>query len=205
MATWRRPAPLGLGAASESMSTVAAPLLAGFSIATAGVISQSPSSYLLPGLTLIALTSSVIALVACVQFGFHARQYLYSREELQAWLPVKSESQSPPEIGTDLSRNQDAHFELWRRWSNRSATAFNIGILSIGLALTLTFVPPPSYAGVPLGAGEAAARWAAALLALIGTLAEAGWWMGEEVAPVVGRVVKKVSSRGRRQRTGTGR
>lgn len=180
---WKRPAYLGFPSAIDQMSTVAAPLLAGFSISFIGVITQAPKYYLAPGLALTFLTMAVISLVSCVQLGFYARQYIYSREEIEGWMPpdptpegtVADASQIPSK--TSIMINQGLDFEKWLTLAKRASVFFNIGIIAIGLSIGTSLLPPESYEGDPLSTHELRFRWVAASLAFLAALGETLWWI----------------------------
>src|SRR4051794_3488923 len=74
--------------AIESMSSVASPLLAGGAIALAGVVIQQADALLFPGITLTGLTIAAVTLILAVQFGFWARQFAVTPNEIAQWYPT---------------------------------------------------------------------------------------------------------------------
>jgi hypothetical protein len=62
--------PDGLG----TMATIAAPMLAGFTIALAGVVAQAADKFRWPGVALLLLTISAVLLVTSVQAGFWSQR-----------------------------------------------------------------------------------------------------------------------------------
>ncbi len=144
------------------MAGIAAPLLAGFSLTLVGVIASSPGSFRWPGTDILMLVIPAVLLVACVQFGFQARSYLYSAADIVAWRP-----DFPYENA--LKDQQARHFKLWQKWERRAGGAYDLAICALAVGVALT-VAPPRY-----GAAEAGLRWSASLLALVAGAAEAAW------------------------------
>ena len=163
---WRKPAPLGYGPALDSMSNVAAPLLAGFSITAIAAVAADSDKFRWPGAALVALTLATMLLVTSLQFGFHARGYLYSGEDLRAWWTDEELERRSDE----LQQTQHDHFGRWQQWGARARLAYNSGIIVLALGIALLLAPPPSAVHA-----EAALRWIAAALAGIGALGEFGW------------------------------
>nr|BBJ47512.1 hypothetical protein SAVMC3_01410 [Streptomyces avermitilis] len=126
---WRKPSPLGLGVAVDAVTNVAAPLLAGFAIATIGVVGADGGHFRWPGPVLLCLTLSALLFVTCVQFGFHARRHLYSFADISAWW-----SDEEMRDHRDLLREeQNADFQLWNRWRGRAYTAYSGGMVMLWL------------------------------------------------------------------------
>ena len=173
--SWQFPVPFGRGAATDTMTGVAAPLLAGFSLALLGVVAQAPGSFRLPGAALFTLTATTILMVGCVQLGFRARSYLYSAADISSWWPEPR----PPIVTEALQRQQAGHFALWLRWSNRARVAYNAAIIMLACGVALVLAPPDSYdpSGVPLSVPESSVRWAACVLAAAAGIGELGWAM----------------------------
>jgi hypothetical protein len=82
---WRRPAPLGNGPAVDAIGNVAAPLLAGFSVSTIGIVLTAESAIRWPGAVFITLTLAAASFIMCVQCNFHARVYFYSPADAADW------------------------------------------------------------------------------------------------------------------------
>ena len=176
---WQLPVPVGRGAAIDAMTGVAAPLLAGFSLALLGVVAQAPGSFLLPGPALLTLTATTILMVGCVQLGFRARGYLYSAADVSAWWP-----EPRPLIITDALQLQQAdHFAQWLLWSNRARVAYNASIIMLAFGVALVLAPPASYGDcqILVSPAESGIRWAACALAAAAGLGELGWAIRERV------------------------
>lgn len=163
---WRKPSPLGYGAAVDAVTNVAAPLLAGFGIATIGVVSADTGRFRWPGPLLLCLTLSALLFVSCVQCGFHARRHLYSYADIAAWW-------SDEEIRErrDLLREeQTADFESWNLWRGRAYAVYSGGMFMLWIGVALTLVPPAPGSSLDTGF-----RWAAAVVASGAALGEAVW------------------------------
>lgn len=177
--TWQFPMPLNRGIAVDSMASVAAPLLAGFSITLIGVVAQAPQSFRWPAATLFVLIVVVILMVACVQFGFRARPYLYSPGDIENWWPDRK----PKWIIQSLVEQQKGHYAEWLKWHSRARLSYNSAIVVLGIGLALVAVPPLSYEGAsgPLDGLESSIRWIAAGLALAGATTELAWILVDNV------------------------
>jgi hypothetical protein len=170
--TWKVPIPYGRAAAVESMTGTAAPLLAGFSLALLGVIAQAPSSFRWPGVAMTVLCVVVALLVACVQFGFRARSYVYSRTDLEAWLPGPYDQ----EFEDAFADQQRADWQEWVKWHGEARLTYNLAIVLLAVGLALVLVPPRSYpAPGTLTEAERIIRWAGAAFALAAGAGELGW------------------------------
>jgi hypothetical protein len=68
--SWSVPSPYGAPAAVDSLSTIAAPLLGGFSITLVGVVVQASEKFRFSSIALLLLTVAAVLLLLCVQCGF---------------------------------------------------------------------------------------------------------------------------------------
>ncbi|GAA5027826.1 hypothetical protein GCM10023335_64970 [Streptomyces siamensis] len=115
----------------------------------------------LAGPTLLLLVTAVILLLLSIQLGFHARQWIYSYEDLQNW--------------TGLSEPRKDDLEIQRRECvsgeeklERAGMVYNAGtvLLAFGVAMVL----------VPRGTGDLAVwRWAATILVAVASIAQVIW------------------------------
>jgi hypothetical protein len=144
-------------------------LLAGFSVATIGVVAANSHAFRWSGIALFALTASAILMVASLQFGFHARQHLYSAADIRDWWTA--EELNEPRIA-HLQREQKEDFRRWLNWSTKSRVAYNTGIVTLALGVAATLVPEPGK-GV-----QESLRWAAVGLATSGAIGELIWIYG---------------------------
>ncbi|ROO59055.1 hypothetical protein EDC02_0840 [Micromonospora sp. Llam0] len=178
---WTGPGDFGQPAAYDAKTGVAAPLLAGFSLALLGVVAQAPTSFRWPGATLTTLVVVCAVLVMCVQFGFRGRAVLYSKADVEAWGRLTTVL-APPAEQRLRARVQRNDMLRWRRWHRRTQLSYNAGIALLFIAIALALAPPESYGGnTPLSAGEAAWRWAGTGLAGCVSLAEIIWTVRDEV------------------------
>lgn len=163
---WRKPSPLGFGAAVDAVSNVAAPLLAGFAVAAIGVVAADSDKFRWPGPVLLFLTLAALSFVMCVQFGFHARRHLYSYADVTAWW-----TEEEVRDRHDLLREEQHHdFALWEGWRRRTYAAYTSGMIMLWLGVSLVLAPP-----APSGALDTPFRWAAAAVAAAAAVVEAVW------------------------------
>jgi len=163
---WATPAPLGYGAASEAAYFVAAPLLAGACVATVGVMGADADKFRWPAPAMLLLTLAFVAFIGSVQYGFHARQHLYSPADVDAWHPPGAGRRDED----SLRREQQRNFEEWRRLSRLGSLTYNAGIVFLGVGTTLVLVPPEGASLV-----AALCRWTASGVTALGSLAELEW------------------------------
>lgn len=179
---WEYPPPFGRAAAVETMTSVAAPLLAGFSIAVIGVVAQAPSSFRLPGITLAILTITAILLVACIQVGFRARAVLYSKAEIDSWWP-EEDRKADPLIDYSIRVNQNNDYKKWLDYHKRARQFYNLAIVSLAFGISTALVPPSYYGSIDhsiqLSQLESIARWTATGLATLAGLGEISWWISD--------------------------
>ncbi len=162
---WNVPKPLGYAAAIDGFGSVAAPLLAGFTIALIGITVplSSDSPVRNPGTALAFLAVSALSLLASVQCSMWARQYVVKPSEILDWWP-----DSHADAGLDRlaarSRLQDLRLTQWRyskisaTWLSRARLSYHVGILALLLGVLIILVPkhwtPSRVAGcIVLGIG----------------------------------------------------
>lgn len=135
----------------DAMAGVAAPLLAGFSIAFIGLVISSAAAFRWPGWTLLSLTVSALLLITAVQGGFWARHYR-------------------PDVSDEDRQAQNWNLALpeFKRWVHVTRWSYNSGIalLLLGIALALF---PGSHAR------DAVWRQAAAWIAVAAAIGEVIW------------------------------
>ena len=163
---WHKPAPLGYANALDSLASVAAPLLAGFSLASVVVVSENPGNFRWPGGAIVALTAAAVLLIGTVQCGFNGRQYLWSAADVLAWWP---EMTGDTELEDLLSEEQAEAFKRWEVWSRWTRATYNSGILAFIAALVLV-LPPQHSNGT-----QDNLRWAATGIAFVAWAAEVIW------------------------------
>jgi len=163
---WSKPRPLGYGNAVESVGTVASPLLAGFSLASVVVVSDDSTNFRWPGAAVFALVVAAVMLIAAVQCGFNARQYLWSGAEVREWWPDMKDDSDREAV---LSEQQALAFHRWDVWATWMRITYNFGILALLLGLALA-LPPQHDTDA-----QASWRWAAVGLAFAACAAEVCW------------------------------
>jgi hypothetical protein len=182
---WKKPVPLGYGQAIDAMTNVAAPLLAGFSITVIAAVAAASDKFRWPGAALCALALAVVLLVASLQFGFTARQHLYSAADVAAWW--SQEDLAQPLRSERLQGEQHIDYTSWRQWSFKAIIAYNAGITALAIGVALVLVPPPSVHHF-----EAVLRWIAAAVAVAGAFGGIVWG----AVPMVRRQLGSQLSRG---------
>ncbi len=172
---WAAPAEYGQPAATDAKNGVAAPLLAGFSIALLAGVAQAPTSFRWAGPTILLLILAIGAFVLCIQLGFNSRAKLYSRAEALAWGPVNDlPAERDEQIRAQIQR---AHLASWFRSQRHTQLSYNAAVTMLALALSLVAAPP--VAAVQDQADQAW-RWVAFGVGLALTALEAGWTLHNE-------------------------
>lgn len=144
----------------DSLASVAAPLLAGFSLTTIAIIAQEPQHIRWPGVSVVVFAGTGLLLIFSVQAGYHARAFLYSPGDIDNWWPDHK---------GDVDRRQWLHethahdLERWRVWSTRSRRCYNVGSMMLLIALA-TIAAPPS------GARQAELCWIGSAVVLVGAV-----------------------------------
>lgn len=122
---------LGYIPAMHTVSTIVAPLLAGFSVTLTGVVAQASDRFRYPGATLLLLALAVGAFVMCVQCGFWARSYL----------PTASETEGHHDAAPH--RNEAQYDE----WDRRTRLFYRIGLLLLLAGTATLLLPNNSHPG----------------------------------------------------------
>lgn len=161
---WERPARYGYASAIENMGSISAPLLAAVSVTLAAVLLTAPTAFPHLHLALVALMVGAFALIATVQFAFHARQFVTTPADLEAWWPNHAE----PATRDRLRELQRYHARSFECWAARARLAYNVGILSFGVGVVAMLTPAPIlHASI--------ADLAAPVVVSVCVLAEAVW------------------------------
>lgn len=163
---WRKPAPLGYGNAIDSVGSIAAPLLAGFSLASVLLVADDAANFRWPGGAVLALSVAAVLLIGSVQCAFNARQYLWSAADVADWWPdMKADSPREQLLRTE----QERAFRKWDVWVQWTRLTYHTGIVALLAALGVAL--PPQNGSSP----EGALRWAAAGVAFAGCAGEVAW------------------------------
>jgi len=163
---WAKPAPLGYAQAADAAHFVAAPLLAAAVAAMIGVVVADADKFRWPSVALLLLAGAGIALVASVQYGFHARALLYSPAELEEWWGRADFEKRK----SWLRSRQKAHYGAWKTKIGRAVTAYNIGATLLGSAVAVCLAPAAA-----VQSGGAVVRWVAAGLVAVAAAGELAW------------------------------
>ncbi len=164
---WQTPTRYGAAEAVISMGTIAAPLLAGFSLAAfIQVLGLSAGDVRYRDLPALLLLLAAALLVLAVQATFWARQYQVTPAELRDWWP-DADQQSRLDM---LKVEQASHMAKFKIWSRRARIAFDLGLLCLLAALAVLAVPP--------GPGSAPVRWAAVGVGALAFMLELAWVVG---------------------------
>ncbi|WP_328749896.1 hypothetical protein OHT57_31150 [Streptomyces sp. NBC_00285] len=161
---WAAPEPYGYGQGSASALFIAAPLLTAAALSLAGVVGGADDEFQWPGPTLLLLVTAALALIASIQFAYHARLYLYSHGDLESWLgPAHVKA-----FASDLRVKQERDQEVWSRYQLWAVHAFNSGTILLGIGIAAALVPPDCGRQIEC-------RWAASIVVLTATLTDAVW------------------------------
>jgi hypothetical protein len=162
---WRKPGSLGYPAALDAVGNVAAPLLAGLSLASIMTIAANTSHFRWAGAAVLTLTIATLLLVNAVQCNFHARRNLWSPDDVRNWWPELSEHADWEER---LREEQAAALRRWRTWSVWTTRLYNAGICTLLIGLGCALAPAE-------GGSVGACRWAAAVCAFAAAAGELAW------------------------------
>jgi hypothetical protein len=176
------PEPLGRAESIQTAGSVAAPLLAGFSLTIAILllpnISTADRTFGRWGdLSLALLLAAAILLVMAVQCAMTARGYQVTPDELLIWW---GRPDGPPS-GAMLA-NQKVHATKNKHWASLTRLTYNLGILLLLAALPITILPPGAIS---------TGRWVVAAIAGAGFLVELIW----ACAPLVKAAFQAVTSK----------
>ncbi|WP_063749744.1 hypothetical protein [Streptomyces xylophagus] len=170
MALLRAPVPLGYGHASKEAHSIAAPLLTGAALALAGVVAAADKDkkiFYWPGVSLLMLVATSMALLASIQLHHYSRQFSYSRQDIHDWHDL-DDSPADEALLTQLYAWQGDDYGKWARNNDRAVHCFNAGTVLLGLGVVTVLIPPD-------GGQQAPCRWAAAGLVLLCTVVEVAW------------------------------
>lgn len=150
--------------AIESMSSVAAPLLAGGALVFIGIVMQQAQALRFPGIVLVTSLVALMALILSVQCGYWARQHAVTPSDIEQWWPDLSEDERLQRVRADWWQER-SDYQVWAR---RTRLMFGCGVILIWLALAVAAVPTGS-------GGYVAYRWIAVAICLTASVLEALW------------------------------
>ena len=171
---WATPYLYGEAEALNSMGTIAAPLLAGFSLAAmVQTLTITKSQARWPDAALLLLLLAAVLFVATVQATFWARGYQASPQQIKEWWPDADDTRRM-EL---LRREQKLHAAGFHMWSNRARVTYSAALLCLLAGLTLLAVPPESYGQLSV------IRWIAVAVGAVAFVAETLWIIGSFTNP----------------------
>lgn len=159
---WPAPGHLGSRPALELVTSIAAPLLAGFSLTLCAAVVTDAQQLRWPGPTLIAGVSAVILLITAVQLGAWARQHNVTPADFQTWFE-DTDSERNYYLG-ELGRENKSY----RRYARLARATYGIGVVMLLAALAIAVAPPPE-------ADQDTARMIAAAMAALAAASETCW------------------------------
>ena len=159
---WAPPAKYGYAEAVTMAGSVAAPLLAGFSVTLLGIVIASGSHIRFPGLAALLLALAAILLLYAVQAAFYARVWQVAPTDLEVWFPNKD-----PRTFADLVELQKNHKRNHGKWASRFRWSYNAGLVLLLFGIAASLTPPGQHGG--------AARWIAAVAVAAAALIEILW------------------------------
>jgi hypothetical protein len=162
---WDVPTRYGYAAAVEGMGSVAAPLLAGFSVALVALVIQGSNHFRFPNVALIVFAAAALAFIACVQFTFHARSFVVTPPELEMWWSNPDD----PQTRDQLRWEQRFYREQHDVWARRASHMYSVGVLALLLGLVVMVLPVGPLGDAPVG------RLLVVGLAVLGFSAEFAW------------------------------
>ncbi|MGW2520172.1 hypothetical protein ACWC09_24755 [Streptomyces sp. NPDC001617] len=164
---WEQPIPLGYGQGAKEAQFVAAPLLAAAALGLAGVVAGAKDEmFLLSGPTLLVLVLSAMSLIYSIQLAYHARKFLYSRQDVLDWYGPEV-TQRADEF-RKLCADQGNDYTTWVFYNNKANRLFNAGTVLLGFGVAAALAPGHDSSQKPW-------RWGAAVIVLGCTLYEIYW------------------------------
>jgi hypothetical protein len=164
IARWPAPGYYSAASALESMGSVSAPLLAGFSLSITTIVLTASDALRWPGVTAAFSTFAALAMIASVQFAFWAKQNVATPSDMREWWDDADTPAGRPFRITELERYRT----VFNTYSRRARWAYDLGIVAL-LASLATALAPPTHATQPL------LRWISAAVVLIAAGLELAW------------------------------
>jgi len=163
------PVPLGLVRANETALFIASPLLSAGAISLIGVVCADSPEFLWAGPALLLLVVAVISLLLSIQLGYHARQWIYSYEELQNWT-------AQPKPPLQALEKQAEDYRKGKKKLLRAGMLYNTGTVFLAFGVASVLVPEGTD-------GLAVWRWFAAVLVAAAAVGETIWTVSTYFPP----------------------
>lgn len=164
IARWPAPGYYGAASALDSMGSVSAPLLAGFSLSITTIVLTTSDALRWPGITAAFSTFAALALIASVQFAFWAKQNVATPSDMREWWDDSDTPAGRPFRITELERYR----KVYNAYSRRARLTYDLGIVAL-LASLGSALAPPTHANQPF------LRWTSAGVVLIAVGVEVAW------------------------------
>ncbi|GAA3207139.1 hypothetical protein GCM10010468_23100 [Actinocorallia longicatena] len=163
----QQPTTLGYVFSTRDAHTIAAPLLVAAALSLAGVVAgASDATFRWPGPTLLLLVITSLLLVASIQLQYLARQFLYSRADIDDWYPPGLSGQK--KRYQLLCKWQGDDYATWKKFNDISVMCFNVGTVFLGSGIFAALLPAD-------GNKQPGWRLVAACLVLAASVADVVW------------------------------
>jgi hypothetical protein len=163
-ARYRAPEFYGDASALHSVSSVAAPLLAGGALALGGVVIQQQDALRYPGAVLLLLVLAVFALVFAVQSGFWAQRHWATPSDMEQWYGHLPEQDVIEIVEEDAADDRVSY----RLWAARTGVGFAVGLVLLWAAFGTAIIPSE-------GDEQTVLRWIASATAYAAAAFEVVW------------------------------
>lgn len=150
--------------AIESMSAIAAPLLAGGALAFIGIVLQQQDVLRFPGVVLLLSLLALLALIFAIQCGYWARQHTVTPWEIEQWWPDLSEQERLQRVRADWWQERSDYMI----WARRTRLLFGVGVTLVWLAVCTAAIPTAADK-------EIIFRWIAVSLCFVAAILETLW------------------------------
>jgi hypothetical protein len=157
------PDPFGSAEAVKAIGTVAAPLLAGFSVTISVLVVQNSTNVRWPTETLAALSASVVVLIMAVQCGFWAISYYNTFSAALDMWPDKDDDLRREGVERSLAD----HLRRYRTWASALRLMYDLGLLLLIAGFGMGLLPSGKHVSKP--------RLIPSGIAAIGFVIEISW------------------------------
>lgn len=169
---YKAPSPFGYPAGIQAAGTLAAPILAGFTVTMISIILPSigdptkPPFTRWPELTLLLLIAAALCLLMAVQASVIARIWETTPTMYREWWPNDFSLGEPSRPSHRVINHQRQALRNNYLWSKFMRVFCHLGIVALLATITVATVSPTRMS---------ISRWAVTGLAALGALGEAAW------------------------------